>query len=69
MMQKEMNIKVGNKSPKEYLNKYIENDWNLEENAIPSELADMEIESYNQFLFERRKLMSDKIRSYYESFK
>ena len=64
-----MNIKVGNKSPKEYLNKYIENDWNLEENAIPSELADMEIESYNQFLFERRKLMSDKIRSYYESFK
>ena len=51
------------------MNKYIENDWNLEENAIPSELADMEIESYNQFLFERRKLMSDKIRSYYESFK
>lgn len=81
-MQSEVNIKVGNKSPKQYFNELIEqcnsgnikygaienyNDLinNLKQNSIPETVFDMDFNSYNDFLEERRILMSKKIREYY----
>jgi hypothetical protein len=80
-MQSEINIKVGNKSPKEYFSlvkEQIQNQApqispiisqsslqeNLQMNCIPFGLMDMQIENYQEFLSERRKLMSQKIRKY-----
>ena len=40
---------------------------NLSENAIPLEIFDMKLDDYDTFLTERRKLMSQKIKSYYEN--
>lgn len=40
---------------------------NLSENAIPLEIFDMGLDDYDAFLTERRKLMSQKIKSYYEN--
>ncbi|MCG8329984.1 MAG: DUF262 domain-containing protein [Chitinophagales bacterium] len=40
---------------------------NLELNAVPLNIFDLEIEHYESFLEERRKLMARKIKSYYNS--
>lgn len=37
------------------------------QNCIPKSIFDMDIESYPQFLEERRKLMAEKIEKYYKS--
>lgn len=42
---------------------------NLKENCIPEDFATMEIDDYNNFLEQRRKLMAEMIHSYYESLK
>ena len=83
-MQSEVNIKVGNKPPKDYFelvrsqilnnNKLVsgitsEKDLldNLKMNCVPPEIMDMRIEDYQDFLNSRRKLMSYKIKEYYNS--
>lgn len=40
---------------------------NLQENDIPLHIMEMSIESYDEFLEHRRKLIADKLRRYYES--
>lgn len=42
---------------------------NLKENCIPEGFAEMDIEDYPAFLEERRKLMAQKIREFYEGLK
>lgn len=83
-MQSEINIKVGNKPPKDYFNLVIsqleDNNLqvsgistkeqlfdNLRMNCVPTEILEMEIEDYNEFLTLRRKLMATKIKDYYHS--
>jgi hypothetical protein len=83
-MQSEINIKVGNKPPKDYFNLVIsqleDNDLqvsgistkeqlfdNLRMNCVPTEILEMEIDDYNEFLTLRRKLMATKIKDYYHS--
>lgn len=41
---------------------------NLSENAIPSSIFEMDVSNYEVFLEERRKLMSKKIKDYFEGF-
>jgi len=38
---------------------------NLEQNCIPEEIFEMDIDNYNQLLVDRRKLMTKKIENYY----
>lgn len=38
---------------------------NLEENCIPKEVFNMDINNYNEFLESRRKLIAEKIREFY----
>jgi hypothetical protein len=81
-MQSEINIKVGNKPPKDYFEVVItqiqENNKqvsglsthqelleNLKMNAVPSDIMEMSIDDYNDFLTSRRKLMATKIKEYY----
>ena len=83
-MQSEINIKVGNKPPKEYFSvvkSQIENGTmvygginsqddmihNLKVNCIPQEILEADISYYDTFLVKRRKLMTEKIRNYYNS--
>jgi hypothetical protein len=83
-MQSEINIKVGNKPPKEYfelirnqinqsdkqlsgINTEIDLIENLKMNCVPSEILEMDIGDYDNFLSLRRKLMAEKIRHYYFS--
>jgi hypothetical protein len=83
-MQSEINIKVGNKPPKDYFeiittqmqenNKQVsglatqqELMDNLHMNAVPTEIMEMSIADYNDFLTARRKLMAAKIKEYYHS--
>jgi hypothetical protein len=83
-MQSEINIKVGNKPPKDYFevttNQMQENNKqvsglsthqelldNLKMNAVPTEMMQMSIDDYNDFLIIRRKLMATKIKEYYHS--
>lgn len=40
---------------------------NLEENAIPEDIYNVDVVSYNNFLEKRRKLMALKIKEYYMS--
>ncbi len=40
---------------------------NLRTHCIPLEIFDFTVEEYDNFLIERRRLMADKIRSYYQS--
>ena len=40
---------------------------NFEMNCVPGELGEMEIDNYEEFLNQRRKLMADKIKNYYFS--
>lgn len=83
-MQSEINIKVGNKPPKDYfevlttqmlngnqqvsglLNEQQLLD-NLKMNCVPTEIQQMSIDDYNDFLTLRRKLMAGKIKEYYHS--
>lgn len=81
-MQSEINIKVGNKPPKDYFElirqQMIENNkqvsgisteqelWNnLKMNCVPTELMEMSINDYQDFLTLRRKLMATKMKGYY----
>ena len=41
---------------------------NMKQNCIPESVLDMSIESYHDFLKQRRKLMAKKIENYYKSF-
>lgn len=83
-MQSEVNIKVGNKPPKDYFeliksqiqdeNRQVsglstEQDLldNLKMNCVPTEIMDMNIKDYQDFLTLRRKLMAQKIKAYYFS--
>jgi hypothetical protein len=83
-MQSEINIKVGNKPPKDYfevittqlqdnnkqvsgLSTHQELLNNLQMNAVPSDIIQMGIDDYNDFLTSRRKLMAIKIKEYYHS--
>lgn len=43
--------------------------WNLEANCIPEDFAEMGIEDYPRFLEQRRVLMAQKIRKFYETLK
>jgi hypothetical protein len=84
MMQSEINIAVGNKSPKDYftqLNQQCsggklkygaicepdELKENFKMNCIPDGMEVRELGHYEEFLEERRKLMSGRIRLYYAS--
>ena len=40
---------------------------NMEENCIPRSFVDMDVNNYDEFLKERRKLMAQKIKQYYQS--
>lgn len=42
---------------------------NLKENCVPEKFAEMDIQNYSTFLEERRKLMAQKIRKFYEGLK
>lgn len=81
-MQSEINIKVGNKPPKDYFeilrkqmlenNKLVsglatEQDLldNLKMNCVPTEIMQMTIDNYTDFLILRRKLIATKIKQYY----
>lgn len=81
-MQSEINIKVGNKPPRDYfklINDQIsENNnsvsgissqsellENLKANCVPSEIMQMSIEDYPEFLTLRRRLMATKMKDYY----
>lgn len=81
-MQSEINIKVGNKPPKDYFDmvkqQMIENNRqlsgisteqelleNLKMNCVPTELMEMNIDDYQDFLILRRKLMANKMKDYY----
>ncbi len=83
-MQSEINIKVGNKPPKDYFETVksqmlngnqqvsgLSNEQqlldNLKMNCVPTEIQQMSIEDYNEFLTLRRKLMATKIKEYYHS--
>lgn len=83
-MQSEINIKVGNKPPKDYF-EVVKNQMltgnqqvsglsnelqlfdNLKMNCVPTEIQEMSIDDYNDFLTLRRKLMATKIKEYYHS--
>jgi hypothetical protein len=83
-MQSEINIKVGNKPPKDYFEivktqmlngnqqvSGLSNEQqlleNLNMNCVPTEIQQMSIDDYNDFLILRRKLMATKIKEYYHS--
>lgn len=83
-MQSEVNIKVGNKPPKDYfelIKTQIQDDnrlvsglsseqeflENLKMNCVPTEIMEMSIDDYQDFLTLRRKLMAQKIKKYYNS--
>lgn len=82
--QSEINIKIGRKSPREYMGAVMEQtnggelmyggitdrndlDENLRQSCIPNGFEKMEIDDYESFLKERRKLMAKKIKEYYNS--
>lgn len=53
-------IELGNISSEQLLDK------NLEENAIPDDIIDMDISSYDEFLIKRRSMMAELIEKYYK---
>lgn len=84
LTQSEINIKIGKRSPKEYMSAVLhqcttkepvyggivnseELRKNLEDHAIPDSIFEMEVDRYEEFLDERRKLMAKRIKKYYES--
>ena len=54
-------LKYGNITDKEQLMD------NLKKHCIPESIFEMNIDTYPNFLVERRKLMANKIKSYYQS--
>lgn len=83
-MQSEINIKVGNKPPKDYFgvvkSQMKDNNQqvsglateqqlleNLKMNCVPTEIQEMSLDDYHEFLTLRRKLMATKIKEYYHS--
>ena len=54
-------VKIGNITEKDELMK------NLAENAIPTEVVNMTVDNYDDFLVERRKMMASLIEDYYKS--
>ena len=81
-MQSEINIKVGNKPPKDYFgllkqqmavnNRQVsgisteqELLENLKMNCVPTEIMEMSLDDYQDFLTLRRKLMATKMKDYY----
>jgi hypothetical protein len=84
MMQSEINIAVGNKSPKDYFNQLAaqcsggkmkygaicdpnELKENFKMNCIPDGMDLRELEQYDDFLDERRRLMARRICDYYSA--
>lgn len=84
LMQQEINIAIGAKSPNTYFNELKEqcnggkmkygaiqsNDElleNLKTHCIPELIFDLTVNGYDSFLNERRKLMSEKMRNYYNT--
>ncbi len=84
IMQQEINIAIGSKSPDVYFKELKEQCQggpkkfggidtldelyhNLDTHCIPPSIFDMTVDNYEVFLEERRKLMSDKIKKYYQS--
>ena len=85
MMQQEINIAIGNKSPDVYfkqikeqcsgigrikyggINSMDELHSNLKTHCIPESIFEMNVNHYEEFLTERRKLMADKMKGYYFS--
>lgn len=78
--QTEINIKIGKKAPKVYLQEILENKtdycWlsnkesiinNFKNNDIPLQILESDFDDYDLFLIERRKLMAQKIKQYYFS--
>ncbi len=82
MMQSEINIAIGDRSPSHYFSELLEQCNNgtgaygaitdleeMQENfamhCIPVRMEDKNIDHYDEFLHERRKLMAAKIRDYY----
>ncbi|MDR2033335.1 MAG: hypothetical protein LBP89_01705, partial [Helicobacteraceae bacterium] len=77
-MQSEINIKIGNRSPKNYF-ELIQNPdskisgistksellENLKMNCVPAEIMEMDLKDYQEFLAIRRKLIAAKIKEYY----
>lgn len=83
-MQSEVNIKVGNKPPKDYFElikiQILDNNKlvsglsseqelldNLKMNCVPTEIMEMSIDDYQDFLTLRRTLMAQKIKEYYKT--
>jgi hypothetical protein len=84
MMQSEINIAIGNKSPKDYFTQLLQQcsggtlkygaicdpdelRENFKMNCIPDGMETRELAQYDEFLDERRKLMSRRIRDYYRA--
>lgn len=83
LIQSEVNILISNKAPNIYMNEAIEECdggnkgypiktkedlyKNLEENCIPKGFENMTKDNYQEFLKQRRVLMSNKLRKYYNS--
>lgn len=74
-LHQEENIRIGNKSPKDYFAALLETNrfeskeallTNLKQNSIPESIFNMEITDYNDFLEQRRVLMAQKLKEYYE---
>ena len=82
-VQQEINIKVGKRSPAEYvgaireqceggelvfggIDELDEFEANLDANCIPSNINEMTVEHYVDFLVARRRLMAQKIKHYYQ---
>ena len=78
MMQSEINIAIGYRPPNEYFSKLInepgsfgaitdmdEIQDNFRMHCLPPEMESKTVIDYDEFLSERRKLMSEKIKNYY----
>lgn len=84
MLQSEINIKISNKAPNNYMSEVLKQcsgsehvygaidniedlKYNMKENCIPFDFFKMNINNYDEFLRQRRKLMAEKIKEYYYS--
>lgn len=82
--QSEINIKIGKKSPQEYLQIIVDQcetgtfDYsgitsketlleNLQQHCIPTDIFNMTVDDYEEFLEKRKVLMAKKIEKYYKS--
>jgi len=84
LMQQEINIAIGAKSPEVYFKELLEQCQggkrkyggidsmdelhdNLKVHCIPESIFEMNVHTYDEFLNERRRLMSIRMKEYYES--